>query len=84
MNETAEIRDRLERIGVLARRGAGRSDLLREVRGLLEEGERRVRTEAEAPRGSGAADAVTVAEGREPGGTVSAPLPEPQGAAAVS
>ena len=45
MDDTAEIRERLERIGALAGAGAERSDLLREVRGLLEEGERRLRSE---------------------------------------
>jgi hypothetical protein len=45
MDDTAEILERLERIGVLTGAGAERSDLLREVRGLLEEGERRLRSE---------------------------------------
>jgi hypothetical protein len=45
MDDTAEILERLERIGALAGAGAERSDLLREVRGLLEEGERRLRSE---------------------------------------
>jgi hypothetical protein len=45
MEDTTEIVERLERIGALAGAGAERSDLLREVRGLLEEGERRLRCE---------------------------------------
>ena len=44
MDDTAEILERLERISALARAGVERSDLLREVRGLLEEGERRLRS----------------------------------------
>jgi hypothetical protein len=46
MDDTAEIRDRLDRIGVLADAGAGRPELLREVRGLLEEGERALRSDS--------------------------------------
>jgi hypothetical protein len=69
MDDTAEILERLERIGALAGAGAERSDLLREVRGLLEEGERRLHLERrkermrEAPRG------------REPGGALDAAPP---------
>ena len=43
MDDTAGIRARLGRIGALTEAGAGRVDLLHEVRGLLEEGERAVR-----------------------------------------
>jgi hypothetical protein len=45
MDDTAGIRARLGRIGALTEAGAGRLELLREVRGLLEEGERTVRRE---------------------------------------
>jgi hypothetical protein len=40
MDDTTEILDRLERIGALAGAGAGRTELLHEVRGLLEARER--------------------------------------------
>lgn len=66
MEETAEIRERLERIGALTRGGAGRSDLLREVRGLLEEGE-----QATAPRGSGGTAKFPQAASRGKEATVS-------------
>jgi hypothetical protein len=45
MDDTAEIRERLTRIDALTGAGAARSDLLQEVRGLLEEGERWLRSE---------------------------------------
>lgn len=51
MDDTAGIRARLGRIGALTEAGAGRVDLLREVRGLLEEGERTVRREQPAADG---------------------------------
>jgi hypothetical protein len=51
VDDTAEILERLERIGSLAGAGAERSDLLREVRGLLEEGERRLHVERRKERG---------------------------------
>ena len=47
MDDTDEILNRLNRIGALAKAGAGRSELLREVRGLLEEGERTFRAPPE-------------------------------------
>jgi hypothetical protein len=62
MDDTAEIRERLDRIGALADAGAGRPELLREVRGLLEEGERSLRPE---PRGLGVGSAGA-AEGPAP------------------
>lgn len=65
MDDTAEIRDRLDRIGLLADAGAGRPELLREVRGLLEEGERALRSE---PLGLGGGSAG-VTERRAPGVT---------------
>jgi hypothetical protein len=67
MDDTAEILERLERIGALAGTGAERSDLLREVRGLLEEGERRLHLERrkewtrEAPRRGEPSGALDVA-----------------------
>jgi hypothetical protein len=69
MDDTAAIRRRLGRIGALAEAGAGRRELLREVRGLLEEGERTLwseRTEAGSDRASG------VEPGASPGITSSA------------
>jgi hypothetical protein len=49
MDDTGEILSRLDRIGALAEAGAGRPELLREVRGLLEEGERALRAPARGP-----------------------------------
>jgi hypothetical protein len=64
MDETAAIRRRLGRIGALAEAGAARPELLREVRGLLEEGERTLRSE---PAGAGSAPASGVGPGASPG-----------------
>jgi hypothetical protein len=50
MDDTNEILNRLDRIGALAEAGAGRCELLREVRGLLEEGERTFRAPPEPGR----------------------------------
>ncbi len=71
MDETAEIRARLGRIGALAQAGAGRAELLSEVRGLLEEGERTLQSEAP---GLGAGPVSPDHAGRE---TVSAREPPP-------
>jgi hypothetical protein len=64
MDDTVEIRTRLGRIGALAEAGAGRRELLREVRGLLEEGERTLRDEprAEVRRAIETADQEPAAE----------------------
>ena len=45
MDDTVAIQERLGRIGALAEAGAARRELLPEVRGLLEEGERTLRAQ---------------------------------------
>ncbi|HEY7196530.1 MAG TPA: hypothetical protein VH306_05050 [Gaiellaceae bacterium] len=58
MEDSAEIVDRLDRIGALVGAGTNRSELLGEIRQLLEEGERRLYEAAEASGGrtAGGAD----------------------------
>lgn len=50
MDGVARVQDRLDRIETLAGAGAGREELLVEVRGLLEEGERLLRAEGAEPK----------------------------------
>jgi hypothetical protein len=72
MDETPEIRERLDRISALSAAGAAKPELLREVRSLLEEGERSLR--AVEPDSGGVFESSRGSAG--PGGEPSEPREE--------